>query len=126
MAKLDGKKILIVEDDNFLSEMLAKKLSVEGAVISHAPDGEVALTMIRANTYDLVLLDILLPKKGGFEALTELRADEKTKDLAVIVLSNFGQKSDVEMGIKLGVKNFLVKALLSVDEIAEKVIESFK
>ena len=125
MNRLEGKKILIVEDDNFLSQMLAGKLLAEKALVARAADGEAAIEMANLNRYDLVLLDILLPKKDGYAVLKELKASDKTKSIDVIILSNLGQKTDVDMGIKLGAKKFLVKALLSIDEIVEGVVENF-
>ncbi|MFA6227047.1 MAG: response regulator [Candidatus Paceibacterota bacterium] len=126
MSRLEGKKILIVEDDKFLSEMLAGKLLAEKALVARAPDGESAIEMASLNRYDLILLDILLPKKDGYTVLKELKADEKAKEIDVIILSNLGQKADVDMGVKLGAKKFLVKALLSIDEIVEGVVEDLK
>jgi DNA-binding response OmpR family regulator len=129
MAKFDGKKILIVEDDNLLSEMLAKKFIGENALIGHAANGEDAISMIKLNKYDLILLDLLLPKVNGFEVMEAINLDESTKGIPVIILSNLGQKADVERGVKLGVKMFLVKAVLSLDEIvdaAEKVLKDRK
>jgi DNA-binding response OmpR family regulator len=125
MGRLEGKKILIVEDDNFLSEMLAGKLLAEKALVARSPDGASALEMARLNRYDLILLDILLPKKDGYAVLKDLKADESTKNIDVIILSNLGQKADVDTGIKLGAKKFLVKALLSIDEIVDGVVENF-
>ena len=125
MNRLEGKKILIVEDDNFLSQMLAGKLLAEKALVARAADGEAAVEMANLNRYDLVLLDILLPKKDGYAVLKELKASDRTKSIDVIILSNLGQKTDVDTGIKLGAKKFLVKALLSIDEIVEGVVENF-
>jgi DNA-binding response OmpR family regulator len=119
MAKFDGKKILIVEDDNLLAEMLAKKYIGENALIGHATNGEDAISMIKLNKYDLILLDLLLPKVNGFEVLEAINLGESTKGTPVIILSNLGQKADVERGTKLGVKMFLVKAVLSLDEIVD-------
>lgn len=126
MAKFDGKKILIVEDDNLLSEMLAKKFIEEKALIGHASNGEDAISMVKLNKYHLILLDLLLPKVSGFEVMEAINLDESTKGTPIIILSNLGQKADVERGTKLGAKMFLVKAILSLDEIieaAEKVLK---
>lgn len=125
-TKFEGKKILIVEDDNFLSEMLGKKFSEEKAIISRAPDGEVALSLLKANKFDLVLLDLMLPKVGGFEVLSAMNEDGSIKTTPVIVLSNLGQKVDVDKGMKLGAKKFLVKAILSLDEIVTASAEIIK
>ncbi len=126
MARLDSKKILIVEDDLLLSKMLAKKLVEENAAIDHATDGEMAMDMIKANKYDLILLDLLLPKMDGYAVMTGMNADEKSKGTPVIILSNLGQKNDVEKGIALGAKKFLVKAILSLDEVVDAAVEVLK
>jgi len=123
MGKFENKKVLIVEDDALLSEMLARKFLDEKAMIAHAIDGEVALSMIAQNTYDLILLDLLLPKINGYEVLESVQTNDKTKKVPVIILSNLGQKTDVDRGMKLGAKKFLVKALLSVDEIINASVE---
>lgn len=109
-----------------MSEMLAKKFLAEKALIAHASDGESAITMAGLNRYDLIILDILLPKISGFDVLKKLKGEEKTKNIPVVVLSNLGQKSDVDMGMKLGANKFLIKALLSLDEIIESVVEDLK
>ena len=124
MAKFDGKKILLVEDDNFLSELLAKKLSEEAATVTRAADGEEAVKFITENPkFDLILLDLMLPKMGGFQVLEKMNADEAKKGTPVIILSNLGQKNDVEKGVAMGAKKFLVKAILSLDEIVDATAE---
>jgi DNA-binding response OmpR family regulator len=123
MAKLENKKILIVEDDRLISSMLVKKFTDEKAIVAQAIDGESALAMIASNTFDLILLDLILPKVGGYDVLSSIRSNEKTKDLKVIILSNVGQKADVEKGLRLGAKKFLVKALFSTDEIVDASVE---
>lgn len=126
MAKFDGKKILIVEDDNLLSEMLAKKFIDEKALIGRAANGEDAISMIKLNRYDLILLDLLLPKVNGFEVMEAINLDERSKGTPIIILSNLGQKADVERGTRLGARMFLVKAILSLDEIVEAVEKILK
>ncbi len=122
MANFTGKRILLVEDDILLSKLLSKKLVDNNATIFHAADGEEAVKMIKDNQiFDLVLLDIMLPKMDGFQVLKTIRADEKKKETVVIILSNLGQENDVEKGVSLGAKKFLVKALLSPDEIVEEI-----
>ncbi len=123
MAKLDNKKILIVEDDNLLSGMLARKFTEEKAFIERALDGENAISMISSNPYDLILFDLLLPKINGFEVLESVKSNERTKNIPVIILSNIGQKADIEKGLRLGAKKFLVKALFSVEEIIDVSVE---
>jgi DNA-binding response OmpR family regulator len=126
MAKLDGKKILIAEDDSLLAQMLAKKLGEENGTVEHAADGEAAMGMLKANKYDVLLLDLMLPKVDGFGVLTALPTIDMSKGTPVIVLSNLGQKADVEKGMALGAKKFLIKAILSLDDIADSILEVLK
>lgn len=124
MASFGGKKILLVEDDNFLSELLSKKLSESEGTVTRAANGEDALSIMQSNPkFDLILLDLMLPKMGGFEVMEKINVDEKSKGTPIIILSNLGQKNDVEKGVSLGAKKFLVKAILSLDEIVDAAAE---
>ena len=127
MATFEGKRILLVEDDNFLSELLSKKLVESKATMTRATNGEEAISIIKSNPkFDLILLDLMLPKIGGFEVMEAINADEKVKGTPIIILSNLGQKNDVEKGVSLGAKKFLVKAILSLDEIVDAAAEIIK
>jgi len=124
MANFTSKKILLVEDDNFLSELLLKKLVDNQAGAVRAADGEEAINILKSSPkFDLVLLDLMLPKVGGFEVMEAINADDKLKGTPIIILSNLGQKNDVEKGVSLGAKKFLVKAILSLDEIINSAAE---
>jgi CheY-like chemotaxis protein len=127
MANFKGKRILLVEDDNFLSELLSKKLAENQASVMRAANGEEAINILKSNPkFDLILLDLMLPKIGGFEVMEAINADEKIKGSPIIILSNLGQKNDVEKGVSLGAKKFLVKAILSLDEIIDAASEIIK
>lgn len=127
MANFAGKRILLVEDDNFLSELLSKKLMENQATVTRASNGEEAIAIVKANPkFDLILLDLMLPKIGGFEVMEAINADEKVRGAPVIILSNLGQKNDIEKGVSLGAKKFLVKAILSLDEIIDATAEIIK
>jgi CheY-like chemotaxis protein len=118
---LNGKKVLSVEDDVFLSGLLAKKLISQGCKLFYAANGEDALAIVGKETLDIILLDVLLPGMDGFEILKNLKTNPKTKDIPVVLLSNLGQKSDIEKGEKLGASKFLVKATVTLDEIIDEV-----
>ncbi|MBI1974702.1 MAG: response regulator [Candidatus Zambryskibacteria bacterium] len=118
---LQGKKIMWVEDDNFLSDIIARKLSTEKCILTHAKDSETALTLMGEEVPDVILLDILLPGMDGFELLSKFKANPKMKDVPVILLSNLGQENDIEKGKSLGAKRFLVKAALTLDEIIDNI-----
>jgi len=127
MTTLEGKRILLAEDDNFLSKLLSKKLVDSQANVTRAADGEEAINILKSNPkFDLVLLDLMMPKIGGFEVMEAINADEKLKGTPIIILSNLGEKNDVEKSVSLGAKKFLVKAILSLDEIVEATAEIIK
>jgi DNA-binding response OmpR family regulator len=115
------KKILIVEDDKFLRELIARKLLAENYEPAEAKDGEEGLKKISAEKPDLVLLDLILPGIDGFEVLTEAKKDPLTAEIPVIILSNLGQKNDVDKGMELGAVDFLIKAHFTPQEIIEKI-----
>jgi len=114
-------KILLAEDDAFLSDMYVTKFSKLGYKIDVAYDGEEAIKKINKSLPDVLLLDIRMPLKDGFEVLTEIKDNEKTKNIPVILLTNLGQKEDVEKGLKLGAVDYLIKAQFTPQEVVEKV-----
>lgn len=119
-------KILLVEDDPFLSSLLKNRLAKEAFDISVARDGEEALNSLKANKFDLLLLDIILPKKSGFEVLEELRQNPQLEKLLVIIISNLGQPEDVTKGQQLGVVDYFIKAKTSIDDLVIKIKEIIK
>ncbi len=120
MAGTD-KKVLVIEDDIFLSQLLTNRLQKAGVSVIRAADGEEGLQMLRANLPNLVLLDLILPKKSGFEVLEEMRADPTLQGVPVIIVSNLGQESDISKGKKLGAVEYFVKAKTSIDGLVERV-----
>jgi DNA-binding response OmpR family regulator len=115
------KKILIVEDDKFLRELIAQKLVNEGYDTSSAVDGEQAIKKIKKQNPDLILLDLILPGIDGFEVLSKIKEDMEISKIPVIILSNLGQKEDIEKGLNLGAVDFLIKAHFAPGEIIEKI-----
>ncbi|MFH0987453.1 MAG: response regulator [Patescibacteria group bacterium] len=114
-------KLLIVEDDKFLRDLLSKKLSEENFSIATAVDGEEGVKKIQEENPSLILLDLILPGMNGFEVLKKSKENPVTKEIPVIVLSNLGQKEDVDRAIKLGAKDYLIKAHFTLEEIVEKI-----
>jgi DNA-binding response OmpR family regulator len=104
------QKILLVEDDGFLASIYAQKLELEGFEAALATNGEDGLRLAQKDHPDLILLDLLMPKMDGFEVLEELKKDSDTKSIPVLVLTNLGQKEDVERCLKLGAKGYIIKA----------------
>ncbi len=117
----EKKTILLVEDDRFLSEMYATKLSDGGFEVETAGDGQEALKIAKAKNPDLILLDIVLPKMDGFEFLQLLKNDATLKNIAVVILTNLGQKEEVEKGLKLGASDYIIKAHFTPTEVVAKV-----
>jgi len=115
------KTILIIEDDKFLRELISQKLIKEGYNISEAVDGEEGIKKIKEEKPGLVLLDLILPGIDGFEVLTKMREDPSLSSIPVIILSNLGQKEDVERGLKLGAADYLIKAHFTPGEIIDKI-----
>ena len=121
MSELSSKKVLIVEDESFLKDLLSMKFSSEGVDLVHADDGEEALKRAREEKPDVILLDLVLPDMNGFDVLKKVKTDPETASIPVVVLSNLGQEGDVEKGKTLGADEFLIKANFSLDEVIVKV-----
>lgn len=118
---MEKKKILIVEDDVTLRGVLKEFLEAENFEIAVASDGEEGLTLIREIKPDMVLLDIILPKKNGLEVLKEIKADSECADIPIVLLTNLGSLSDIENALALGATTYLVKGDYQVKEIVEKI-----
>ncbi len=116
-----AKKILVIEDDKFLRELISQKLLHEGYDIAEAVDGEKGLEAVEKEKPDLVLLDLILPGLDGFEVLTKIKENPAVSQIPVIILSNLGQKDDIEKGLKMGAKDYLIKAHFTPAEIIEKI-----
>ncbi len=119
-------KILIIEDDNFLRLALEKKLKKEGFEVVTATDGEEGLQKIITELPDLVLLDIILPKKTGFGFLEDLKKDPNLKSIPIIIVSQLGQPEDIDKGINLGAIEYFVKAKVSLDDLVSKIKKFFE
>jgi DNA-binding response OmpR family regulator len=120
------KTILIIEDDKFLRELMAQKLVKEGYEVSEAVDGEEGIKKVKEENPALVLLDLILPGIDGFEVLTTMKDDPVLSQIPVIILSNLGQRDDVEKGLKLGAVDYLIKAHFTPGEIVEKIKGALK
>ncbi|KUK64164.1 MAG: Two component transcriptional regulator, winged helix family [Parcubacteria bacterium 34_609] len=115
------KKILLIEDDKFLRELMVKKLLTMDYDVTSAVDGESGLSMIKEVKPDVVLLDLILPGINGFEVLEKAKQDPEIADIPVIILSNLGQKEDIERGQKLGAADFMIKAHFTPQEVVNKI-----
>ncbi|OHA47765.1 MAG: hypothetical protein A2806_01540 [Candidatus Terrybacteria bacterium RIFCSPHIGHO2_01_FULL_48_17] len=113
--------VLVVEDDKFLRDLMVQKLKREGFAVDEAMDGEEALKHAKEITPSIILLDLILPGIDGFEVLRQLKAEAKNANVPVIILSNLGQREDIEKGMSLGAADFLIKAHFTPGEIVAKV-----
>src|SRR3989338_5549191 len=114
--------ILIVEDDPVLLKMYTEKFGFEGFKVLNAKDGEEALKLSLVEKIDIILLDIMLPRMSGTDYLARFRQNEKGKDIAVVALTNLAEEEERQKALKLGVKEYLVKAM----QTPEKVVETIK
>ena len=121
MAKEQQKRILFIEDEEAFQKTFGEILTQEGYQVIPAIDGEAGISLAKKEKPDLILLDLILPKKDGFEVLKEVKAEEQTKNIPVIVLTNLEQSTDVEKAIEYGATTYLVKANYSIDELLQKV-----
>jgi len=122
----DGKKfkVLIAEDEKPLAKALTYKLNKSGYDTEAVFDGEQAMEYIDKNKVDLMILDLMMPKKDGFTVLKELK--EKNIDIPVIVASNLGQESDVSEAKELGAKDYIVKSDTPLAEIVDRIKKIIK
>lgn len=116
-----AKTVLVVEDDKYMREVLVAKLGKEGFTVLEAVDGSAGLDMTAKNKPDLVVLDIILPVMNGFDYLEAKAKVPAIAGIPVIILSNLGQREDVERGMKLGAKDYLVKAHFTPNDLMAKV-----
>lgn len=115
-------KILLVEDDLFLRDLYVSKLKKEGFEnVLVAGNGEEGLEMINKNIPDLVMLDIILPQMSGFDVLEKVKKDDNLSQIPIILLTNLGQKEDVEKGYKLGADDYIIKANFTPQQVVEKI-----
>lgn len=118
---MEKKKILVVEDDAVLQRALQEFITSEGFETHSATDGEEAIQMASDIMPDVILLDIIIPKKDGYEVIKEVRAEEKTKSVPIILLTNLGSLQDVEKALELGATTYLVKADYTLEEVVAKI-----
>jgi len=114
-------KILIVEDEEILSKVLREKFEKENFEVKLAEDGETVLSLTKSFQPNIILLDLMLPKKSGFEVLQELKADPEVKNIPIVVLSNLGQDEEIKKALNLGAVDYFVKAQHPINEVVEKV-----
>ena len=117
------KKILLIEDEQLMIDLLERKLTQEGYKILVAKDGNEGLEKMRKEKPDLILLDIVMPRMGGFEVMEEMGKEEDLKNIPIIIISNSGQPVELDRAKELGAKDWLIKTDFDPQEVVEKVVK---
>ncbi|MDD5489606.1 MAG: response regulator [Candidatus Moranbacteria bacterium] len=125
-AESNGHKVLIIEDEDVFIEMFGAKLKQEGFEVVAAKNGKWGLKEAEKGGFDCILLDMMMPAMNGFEAIQELRANENTKDIPIIILSNSALDSEVQKALSLGANAYHIKTQVTPGEVAEEVKELVK
>lgn len=121
------KKILLIEDESDIRRIYMKKLGEAGYGVDEAGDGEVGIAKATENNYDLILLDIMLPKLNGLDILKAIRDPKfEKRDVSVFLLTNLGLEKTIDEAQKLGVQNYLIKAHFTPEGVVEEVNKFFK
>lgn len=118
-----AKKILLVEDEEIMIDLLQRKLTNEGYEVSVARDGEEGLRQMKEIKPDLILLDIVMPKMGGFEVMEKMAKEPELGKIPIIVISNSGQPVELDRAQKLGAKDWLIKTQFDPREVVDKVVK---
>lgn len=114
--------VLIIEDDVSIDKAYSAKFTHEGIKVKIAEDGEEAMKLLKGKDLPgLILLDLMLPKKSGFEVLKEVKEDARLKNIPVLILTNLAQELDADRGMTLGAVEYLVKADVKIEDIVNKV-----
>jgi len=123
---MDQKKVLIVEDDDFLLQMYGTKLELENYGVIMATDGSKGLKAAIKEKPDLILLDLNLPVMDGFKVMEELKKNAETKEIPILVLTNYGQKENIDRCLNLGAADYLIKAHFVPSEVIERIKKIIK
>jgi len=115
------KKILVVEDDAFLANAYRVKLTKASYQVAVAADGDEALSALLEDSYDLIILDLVLPKVDGFVVLSKIKKDPRFSKIPIIVVSNLSQAEDIKKAKSLGASDYIVKTDLSIKEVLAKI-----
>ena len=115
------KKILLVEDDQFLGSLMKNRFIKEGFDINWVTNGDKAIAKLKEGPHDLILMDIILPGASGFEVMEKIVAEPQVGSTPIIIISNLGQQSDIARGKELGATAYLVKADTPIDMLIQKV-----
>ena len=117
----NSKKILLVEDEDFIRELYVRQLTKEGFQVQSAPDGQTGLNLLAQGQYDLLLLDIMLPGMNGLQLLREFKTKNPASPMITILLTNLGQEAVIKEGFELGAQAYLIKASYTPDQVVTEV-----
>jgi len=118
-----AKKILLIEDEKIMINLLRKKLAGEGYDVTIARNGEEGLEIMRELKPNVVLLDIIMPKMGGFEVMQEMKKDPELSKIPIIIVSNSGQPVELSKAKELGARDWLIKTEFDPQEVVDKVVK---
>lgn len=116
-----SKKILLVEDEDFIRELYVRQLTKQGFQVKSAIDGQSGLNMLKSQTFDLLLLDIMLPGMNGLQLLREFKTQNPSSPMITILLTNLGQEAVIKEGFELGAQAYLIKASYTPDQVVTEV-----
>jgi len=116
-----ASKILVAEDDQFILKAMTTKLTKEGFEVKIAVDGVQVLDILKSYIPDLIILDLLMPKKDGFEVLKEVKGDQRLKNIPIIIASNLGQENDIQQVLALGATDYLIKSEFTLESLVQKI-----
>lgn len=119
-------KILLVEDDKFFRDFYAFKLQEKGMVVEVADNGEEGLKRVAEAAPDIILLDLIMPKKDGFEVLSTMQQQGLTNTIPVLVFSTLGQEKDIEKARQLGARGYINKSFFDFDKLYNRILEMAK
>ncbi|TAK95039.1 response regulator [Patescibacteria group bacterium] len=125
-SMLTKKRVLLVEDDTFVSNIYQVKLEKEGFVVALATNGLEAIKQLESGSFDMVLLDIVMPYMDGIETLKKMKADSRWQRLPVILLTNLSEREKIEEALGIGANDYLIKSHFTPSEVIEKINALFK
>ena len=116
-----AKKILLVEDEDFIRELYTRQLTKAGFSVKSAVDGQSGLNTLKSEQFDLLLLDIMLPGMNGLQLLREFKTQNPNSPMITILLTNLGQEAVIKEGFELGAQAYLIKASYTPDQVVNEV-----
>lgn len=120
-----SKRILLVEDEDFIRDLYTRQLTKAGFFVKSAPDGQTGLNMLKAEAFDMLLLDIMLPGMNGLQLLREFKTHNPNSPMITILLTNLGQEAVIKEGFELGAQAYLIKASYTPDQVVNEVKNAF-